>query len=216
MTDVKLPILYDLVPRKGEHLPFFSPHTVKARLALAHKRVDFITEEVTYNDLRHTLAGKLGVAKATGKATHYSIEYDTQLLIVARLVVAAPILELPSGELVMDSYKIADYLEQAYPDQPSLFYPGTTGPVDAESPQAKMAKAYLTLFAAGTPLPLDLRLARGIPSSRVLTRPLELTQLNFSRRHGRLGLAVEPDLGVVGRRAGQPDGPHRRRRLGNA
>jgi glutathione S-transferase len=50
---------------------------------------------------------------------------------------------------MMDSYKIADYLEETYPDQPSLFYPGVKGPVDPASPQAKMAKAYLTLFAAG-------------------------------------------------------------------
>lgn len=50
----------------------------------------------------------------------------------------------------MDSYKIAEYLEKTYPDQPSLYYPGQTCPVDPNSAEAKMAKAYLALFAAGT------------------------------------------------------------------
>lgn len=49
----------------------------------------------------------------------------------------------------MDSYKIAEYLERTYPDQPSLYLPGRTGVVDPDSAEAKMAKAYLALFAAG-------------------------------------------------------------------
>ena len=68
MSGSNLPILYDLVPRKGEGLPFYSPHTCKARLALAHKRVQFNTVEVTYNDTRGPLAKRLGISKATGKS----------------------------------------------------------------------------------------------------------------------------------------------------
>ena len=62
---------------------------------------------------------------------------------------SAPILELPSGELIMDSLKIAEYLERTYPDQPSLFFPGQTSPFDPASAEGKMAKAFLTLFLAG-------------------------------------------------------------------
>ncbi len=62
---------------------------------------------------------------------------------------AAPVLELPSGELIMDSLAIAEYLEKTYPGRPSLFFPGAQAPVDAASSHAKMAKALLALFAAG-------------------------------------------------------------------
>lgn len=67
MTDAKLPILYDLVCKKGVQAPFYSPHCCKARLALVHKRVQFETREVDYNDTRGKLSARLGVKKATGE-----------------------------------------------------------------------------------------------------------------------------------------------------
>lgn len=59
--------LYDLVPHKGVSAPLFSPATIRARLALVHKRVPFETVEVSYHDLRFYWTPKLGVQKATGE-----------------------------------------------------------------------------------------------------------------------------------------------------
>lgn len=60
-------ILHDLVAQAGVNAPFFSPATVRARLALLHKGVEFQTKEITYHDLRFEgWKERLGVEKATG------------------------------------------------------------------------------------------------------------------------------------------------------
>ncbi|NEH58857.1 glutathione S-transferase family protein [Rhizobium leguminosarum] len=72
---------------------FFSPHCWKAVMALAHKGLDFEEIPTTYAHIRAIGGG------------------------VSSIV---PVLD-DNGRLIPDSFDIALYLEEAYPDRPSLF-----------------------------------------------------------------------------------------------
>lgn len=72
---------------------FFSPHCWKAVMALAHKGLDFEEIPTTYARIRAIGGG------------------------VSSIV---PVLD-DNGRLISDSFDIALYLEEAYPDRPSLF-----------------------------------------------------------------------------------------------
>ncbi|GAA5919797.1 hypothetical protein JCM1841_005868 [Sporobolomyces salmonicolor] len=106
--------LYDLVPRPGG--PSFSPACLRARLALMHKRLPFGVTPVTYHDLRFHWKDKLGVEKAT-----------------------APFIQKEDGSYLMDSVKIALWLDTTYPDRPSIFLPEAPVPVDVNSAEYKEA-----------------------------------------------------------------------------
>ncbi|GAA5868906.1 hypothetical protein JCM3774_006787 [Rhodotorula dairenensis] len=111
--------LYDLVTKKRTGV-FFSNNCSPVRLALIAKGLDFVTEEVEYPDLRFTwtpvLAEELGVEKAT-----------------------APFLECEDGKHIMDSLKIAIWLDKTYPHRYDLFLPEEELPVDVDSPQYEKA-----------------------------------------------------------------------------
>ncbi|MBA9036308.1 glutathione S-transferase [Rhizobium leguminosarum] len=72
---------------------FFSPHCWKAVMALAHKGLDFEEIPTTYARIRAIGGG------------------------VSSIV---PVLD-DNGRLIPDSFDIALYLEEAYPERPSLF-----------------------------------------------------------------------------------------------
>jgi glutathione S-transferase len=72
---------------------FFSPHCWKAVMALAHKGLDFEEIPTTYSRIRSIGGG------------------------VSTIV---PVLD-DNGRLIPDSFDIALYLEETYPDRPSLF-----------------------------------------------------------------------------------------------
>ncbi|PKA40671.1 beta-aryl ether-cleaving protein [Rhizobium sullae] len=72
---------------------FFSPHCWKAVMALAHKGLSFEEIPTTYARIRQIGGG---------------------------FSPTVPVLE-DNGRLVSDSFAIALYLEEAYPDRPSLF-----------------------------------------------------------------------------------------------
>ncbi|MBO0905308.1 glutathione S-transferase family protein [Jiella sonneratiae] len=83
--------LYELVGRDTARP--FSPHCWKARMALRHKGLDFSTATAGFTEIPEIEGG------------------------VSKIV---PILR--DGErLVADSFAIAEYLEETYPDRPSLF-----------------------------------------------------------------------------------------------
>lgn len=71
----------------------FSPHCWRSRLALAHKGLDVVTRPTRFTEIA-TIAG--GSQKTL------------------------PVLE-DDDQVVGDSWAIAEYLETAYPDRPSLF-----------------------------------------------------------------------------------------------
>ncbi|MEX6505528.1 glutathione S-transferase family protein [Jiella sp. M17.18] len=83
--------LYELVGRDADRP--FSPHCWKARLALKHKGLDFETVPVPFTEIPRIEGG------------------------ASKIV---PLLK--DGErMVADSFLIAEYLEEAYPDAPTLF-----------------------------------------------------------------------------------------------
>jgi glutathione S-transferase len=82
--------LYDLVAADGRR---FSPYCWRAKLALAHKGLDFETVPVPFTGIAALPGG--------GQTT-------------------VPVLDV-GGRLVRDSFAIAEYLEDAYPERPSLF-----------------------------------------------------------------------------------------------
>ncbi|GAA5906163.1 glutathione S-transferase family protein [Sporobolomyces salmoneus] len=118
-------IFYDLVPSSSSRL-FYSPNTMKTRLSLAHKGVPFETKAVTYNDTRTWLKDKTGFER-----------------------VFCPLIELPDGTFLMDSWKIAEWLDETYPDAPSLFEPDLSTPIDPASPSRTLAKNFAWMFSEG-------------------------------------------------------------------
>ncbi|GJN88641.1 hypothetical protein Rhopal_001607-T1 [Rhodotorula paludigena] len=109
--------LYDLVPRPGG--ASFSPGCVRARLALMAKGVPFEVVQVTYHDLRFVWKDRLGVEKAT-----------------------APFIEREDGSYLMDSIRIAEWLDETYPDRQNVFLPEAPLPVDVNSSEYKQALEY--------------------------------------------------------------------------
>lgn len=77
----------------ADNARFFSPHCWKAVMALAHKGLDFDEVPTTYARIR-TIGNGMSAT--------------------------LPVLD-DNGRLVSDSFDIALYLEEAYPDRPSLF-----------------------------------------------------------------------------------------------
>lgn len=84
-------ILYDLC--SGDAARRFSPHCWKAKLALAHKDLDFETRPTPFTMIKQIADG---------------------------FSPTVPILD-DGGVLVRDSFDIALYLEETYPERPSLF-----------------------------------------------------------------------------------------------
>ncbi|GAA6009381.1 hypothetical protein JCM11491_004300 [Sporobolomyces phaffii] len=118
-------IFYDLVPAKDSKL-FYSPNTMKTRLSLLHKGVAFETKAVTYTDTRGWLKDKTGFAR-----------------------VFCPMIELPDGTFIMNSWKIAEWLDETYPDAPSLFLPDASTPIETSSAALTLAKNFAWLFSEG-------------------------------------------------------------------
>ncbi|GAA5887244.1 hypothetical protein JCM6882_002461 [Rhodosporidiobolus microsporus] len=116
-------IFYDLVGVHGG--PFYSPNTWKTRLSLLHKEVEFEEREVTYMELKE-FAGRFGGQKPI-----------------------TPFIELANGELIWDSWRIAEWLEEKYPNKPSLFLPDAATPLNSADPALKLAKNYAVLVNKG-------------------------------------------------------------------
>ena len=84
-------VLYELCGRDPQQI--FSPHCWKARMALAHKGLEFESRPTPFTKIP-------GIANGFSKTV--------------------PVID-DNGKLVRDSFDIALYLERTYPDRPSLF-----------------------------------------------------------------------------------------------
>ncbi|KAJ3095872.1 hypothetical protein HDU97_006446 [Phlyctochytrium planicorne] len=100
---------YEIVPDIATSDGKYSmPNTWKVRLLLLRKRIPFETIEMTFTDIQTSLTERL--RKQNNDPT-------------ARATV--PAIELDDGTIICDSFKIAEFLEEKYPDAPSSFDHGS-------------------------------------------------------------------------------------------
>jgi len=116
---------YDLVP-SPDSVRYFSPNPWKTRMDLLHKGVQFETIPVTLIDVRRDLATRSKQPNIT-----------------------VPAIELPNGEFIYDSFRIAEWLETAYPDQPSLFTGDGRTTNESSSEQITLGKNYARMIDLG-------------------------------------------------------------------
>lgn len=95
-------ILYDLVP--DHQGPYFSPNTWKARLALLHYNLDFDVRDLTYSQLKQ-YANRQGRDRAIS-TLQSAFPTSRELTWSPRF--AVPFIELPDGQLITDSWHIAE------------------------------------------------------------------------------------------------------------
>jgi glutathione S-transferase len=122
---IKMIKFYDLIPSTNSTC-FFSPNTWKTRMDLLHKGVQFETIPVTLLDVRRDLAAR---------SNHPNI--------------SVPAIELPNGKFIYDSFHIAEWLEDTYPDRPSLFTGDGQLTNKAQSEHLLMGKKYARMMDLG-------------------------------------------------------------------
>ncbi|CAF1185780.1 unnamed protein product [Adineta ricciae] len=102
---------------------FFSSDTWKTRPGLLRKSVHFETIPVTLLNVCHDLAIR-------------SNNPNTSL----------PAIELPNGQFISDSFRIAEWLDETYSEQPSLLT-GDNRPIAETHPeQIQMSKNYARMI----------------------------------------------------------------------
>ncbi|CAF3658817.1 unnamed protein product [Rotaria sp. Silwood1] len=116
---------YDLAPSTSS-THYFSPNTWKTRMGLLHKGVEFETIPATLLDFRRDLARR-------SNQPH----------------IAAPAIELPDGTFIYDSFRIAEWLENTYPDAPSLFTGDGKLSCDARPEHIIVGKNYARMIDLG-------------------------------------------------------------------
>lgn len=116
---------YDLVPA-SDSVRYFSPNPWKTRMGFLHKGVQFETIPVTLIDVRRDLANRSNDPK-----------------------ICVPAIELPDGKFIYDSFRIAEWLEHAYPDRPSLFSGDGQTTNDARPEQILIGKNYARMIDLG-------------------------------------------------------------------
>lgn len=117
--------LYELVPSTNS-ICYFSPNTWKTRMGFLHKGVPFETVPVTLIDVRRDLATR-------------SNQSD----------IYVPAIELPNGTFIYDSFHIAEWLENTYPDRPSLFTGDGQSTNEVDSKHLLMGKNYARMIDLG-------------------------------------------------------------------
>ncbi|CAF3345068.1 unnamed protein product [Rotaria socialis] len=116
---------YELAPSVGS-THYFSPNTWKTRMGLLHKGVKFETIPATLLDFRGDLARRSNQPK-----------------------ISAPAIELPDGTFIYDSFRIAEWLETAYPNAPSLFTGDGKLSSEARPEHVTIGKNYARLIDLG-------------------------------------------------------------------
>lgn len=117
--------LYDLSPLPTS-TRYYSPTAWKTRMGLLHKNVEFETVPINLLDLRG------GLAKRSGHPN-----------------ITVPAIELPDGTFIYDSFRIAEWLEETYPDAPSLFTGDGKSARDAHPEHVLTGKNYSRIMDLG-------------------------------------------------------------------
>lgn len=119
----KMLTLYEVVANETQPggAPYFSPFTIRARLALLHKGVEFDTRDVRYEDLVKEWKDKLGVEKATGERRNPVLQVSQPAKHASPFLLppgpltsfelsTVPFIQREDGTYLMDSLKIAEYV----------------------------------------------------------------------------------------------------------
>jgi glutathione S-transferase len=122
---MKMIKFYDLVPSSNS-VRYFSPNTWKTRMGFLHKGVPFETIPVTFLDVRGDLSTRSNQSDIT-----------------------VPAIELPDGKFISDSFRIAEWLENTYPDRPSLFTGDSQSTNQAQPEHITMGKNYARMIDLG-------------------------------------------------------------------
>jgi hypothetical protein len=121
----KLIKLYDLAPIPTS-TRYYSPTAWKTRMGLLHKGVKFETIPINFLDLRGDVATRSGQPNIT-----------------------VPAIELPDGKFIYDSFRIAEWLEETYPNAPSLFTGDGKPSCNAQSEHVATGKNYARMIDLG-------------------------------------------------------------------
>ena len=117
--------LYDLAP-SSNLTRYYSPTAWKTRLGLLHKGVSFETIPIDFLQLRRDIATRSGHPNIT-----------------------IPAIELDDGRFIYDSFRIAEWLEETYPDAPSLFTGDGQSSRMANPDHVNTGKSYARLIDLG-------------------------------------------------------------------
>jgi glutathione S-transferase len=136
---------YDIA--SDEPLRTFAPNTFKSRYALNYKRVPYKTEWVDTPDI-HALRERLGVP--ANRTLPDGSPYHTLPVIH----------DASTGNIVGDSFEIALYLDNQYPEKRSLFRPMTTGLTAAFN--AQVDNIFTKYVPLATEMPFPPRCAEAV------------------------------------------------------
>ncbi|KAL0564148.1 hypothetical protein V5O48_017907 [Marasmius crinis-equi] len=104
--------LYDLGPHKFEESMGMSPFVRGVRFALHFKKIPYKAVQLSMHEIEST-AKSLGVPPTTSYldgTPRYTVPF---------------IQDSTTGKIVSDSFNVAEYLDEAYPDTPRIIPPGT-------------------------------------------------------------------------------------------
>ncbi|KXN83373.1 hypothetical protein AN958_01510 [Leucoagaricus sp. SymC.cos] len=103
---------FDLASVNGNSLKTWSPNPWKTRYVLNYKKLSYKTVYLEYPELEPELK-KLGIPPSTNPADGTA------------LYTSPSIVDEANKKQITDSYKIAEYLDKAYPDTPQVIPKGT-------------------------------------------------------------------------------------------
>jgi len=182
MSSDKPLVFYDIA--SGPPLRTFAPNPWKTRFALNFKGVPYQTEWVDMLDisaLRETLGVPANRTLPDGTPFH-----------------TLPVVKhTANGKILGDSFEIALYLDNAYPEAPSLFHPSTTGLTAAFN--AHIDGTFTKFATLCSQMPFDSRIKDDVTAMfarRFGVKSWDEIQLNSEQRENML-ISFEAALGEL-------------------
>lgn len=175
-------IFYDIA--SAPPLRTFAPNPWKTRLALNFKGVPYITQWTEMPDIAD-LRKKLGVP--ANRTLPDGTDYHTLPVIQ----------DQANKQIIGDSFEIALYLDKAYPQNPTLIVPGTTGLTAAFN--AQVDGVFTRFVALADQMPFDPRVQEKVNTmfaGRFNVKSLDDMKMKEDARSAML-LAFEAALGEL-------------------
>ncbi|KAI8819006.1 uncharacterized protein EV422DRAFT_536306 [Fimicolochytrium jonesii] len=135
---------YELSVDPGKSLAVFSPNTWKTRMGMLHKGVTFETVPLSVLGFRTDLAKESGLSKITAPAIRLPNSHTSGNAVANDASNPAA-----RTTFLYDSFRIAEWLDTAYPDAPSLFTGDGKPTRGAHQPHITTGKAFARLIDLG-------------------------------------------------------------------